>query len=185
VDLPFKLPRGEADAYGGSFEAYMKALQVENNQITYKNAWWDQPRYQYAIWAGGCFVVIGGIWPTIISLLVGAGFGPQKKEKDYDLDRFGKGKTAGATTPSGRRDMTAAEQSQLERLTANMEGDLAPSGAARGSGAAAEGASEQPVKKLDSKPLEIAQMEKEKEDKEYKGEFYPVAKSGQKKEDKA
>jgi hypothetical protein len=31
------------------------------------------------------------------------------------------------------------------------------------------------VKKLDSKPLEAMEIKKEEDDKDYKGEFYPVA----------
>jgi hypothetical protein len=184
VELPFKAPGREGGDYGGSFENYMKAVQEENKAVTYQFAWWEVPRDQYLIWTAGCLVVIGGVWPTIISLLVGAGLGPQKKEADYDLDRFGRGKTKTETAPAARRGMTTAEQSQLANLTQNMESDLSPSGMARTSGGVAATASEQPVRKLDGKALEVAQTEKEEEDKEYKGEFYPVAKSGQKKEDK-
>lgn len=182
VELPFKPPRNMgSDEYGGSFEKFLEAEKSENGAIQYHYAWWEEPRMQYLIWGVGCLVVIGGIWPTIINVLVGAGLGPQRKKEDYDLERFG-GKGEEAARPSGRRAMSAAEESQLASLNANLESELAPSGASRNGGAAAAG-NEQPVRKLESKPLEIAQIEKEKEDKEYKGEFYPVAKQGQKKDD--
>ena len=183
VELPFKAPGRDGGDYGGSFENYMKAVQGENKAVTYQFAWWEIPKYQYAIWTAGCLVIIGGAWPTIVNVLVGAGLGPQKKEEDYDLERFGKGKQEKAKAPSGRRGMTAAEQSQLARMTENLESDLAPSGAPRTGGVMAVAATEQPVRKLDGKALEVVVTQKEEEDKEYKGEFYPVAKSGQKKED--
>ncbi|HEY1683611.1 MAG TPA: hypothetical protein VGG19_02515 [Tepidisphaeraceae bacterium] len=183
VELPFQLRRGSSDSYNGKFIDYMKALQDENSAIKFHYAWWEEPRNAYLLWAGGCLVVIGGIWPTIINLMVGAGFGPQKKAEDYDLDRFGKGKKTDSVAPSGRREMTEDERQQLAGLTAKYEGDLAPNGVVRTAAAVVTSATEQPVKKLESKPLEIANIEQEKEDKEYKGEFYPVAKAGQKKAD--
>ena len=122
----------------------MKAVQEENKLVTYQFAWWEVPKYQYAIWTAGCLVVIGGIWPTIINLLIGAGLGPKKKEEDYDLNRFGRGKTKTETAPAARRGMTTAEQSQLanadaesgERVGAEWDGTCERRGDGHGQRAA-------------------------------------------------
>lgn len=180
IELPFKGPNGED--YGGSFEKYMDALKADNPKVAYSFAWWEKGNTQYMMWAAGCLLIVGGAWPTVINLLVGAGFGAPKKKDDYDLSRFGKSKEA-APQPTARRAMTSEEQAQLSRLTQNLESDLAPSGN-RSTVGVAEAGTDQPVRKLENKPLEIANIEQEKEDKEYKGEFYPVAKQGHKNEEK-
>ncbi|HWB54906.1 MAG TPA: hypothetical protein VG722_11960, partial [Tepidisphaeraceae bacterium] len=103
LELPFTPPGG--GDYGGSFENYMKAMAADNSNVKYSVAWWEVPNTQYELWAAGCLVVIGGIWPTILNLLVGAGFGPAKKKETFDLSRYGKTKET-APVPSARREMT-------------------------------------------------------------------------------
>lgn len=64
-------------------------------------------------------MLIGGVWPSIVSLMVGAGLGFNKEDKgpDYDLDRF-KGEEAkkpGAPQP------TAADMQHLRDLESELE----------------------------------------------------------------
>jgi hypothetical protein len=178
IELPFT-PAAGGD-YGGSFENYMKAMASDNGNVKYRVAWWEVPKTQYELWVIGCLLVIGGAWPTILNLLVGAGFGPAKTKEKYDLSRFGKYKES-APAPASGAAMTAADKDQLSRLTENLQGGLGVGAAGNDAAPPAPAGADQPVRKLDNKPLEIAPTKSEKEDKEYKGEFYPVAHPNQKK----
>lgn len=180
VDLPFNPPGDEN--YDGSFENYLKSMKEDYPFVTYEVAWWKAPKAQYGLWMLGCVLVIGGIWPTIQNLLIGAGFGSPKKKETYDLNRFGKYKEPTAK-PVEKRSMTSAEHDQLSRLTQNLESELAPTGSKMNVGINPVANTDQPIRKLDSKPLEVAQITTEEEEKEYKGEYYPVAKPTAKKEE--
>jgi hypothetical protein len=176
VELPFS--RNGQVEYGGSFQSYMDEVAKGEPKVRFRYAWWEAPNAQFGLWTAGCVVIIGGVWPTIVNVLIGAGLGrPPKKEADYDLERFGKYKEEQAAAAAPKT-MSAAEQEQLARVTSTLEKELAPSGNRMNLGVDPTLHPEQPVKKLDAKALEIAAIEKEEEDKEYKGEYYPVARQG-------
>lgn len=153
----------------------LSEMKGANPTIKYKYAWWEEPVWRYSLWTGSSLAVIGGIWPTVILLLIGAGLAPQPKEPKYDLERFGKGETPGSAPMPEKREMTEEERSQLASQIDKLEENIgtaavmtdvpAPTGAAAGG----------EIRKLTGGPVEIAAVEKEEEDKEYKGEFYPVA----------
>lgn len=150
--------------------------------LTYRYAWWTIKPLAIAIGALSGLILIGGVWPTVVGLLIGAGFGhPPAKEPDYDLDRFNhapepaKPATAAAVDP-------AALAAHLERLEGGLLADLRQSDAAR---------REEPeeaapaVKDLKTAPLEApaGAAESAKENVEFTGEFYPVAHKVTKKND--
>jgi hypothetical protein len=72
---------------------YLAELEAKNPNVGFAANWWDAEPARSITWAAGGALIVGGIWPTIINLLIGAGYGhrSQKKEPDYDLSRFGNG----------------------------------------------------------------------------------------------
>jgi hypothetical protein len=155
---------------------HMQKTHPENN-IKFAFAWWATTQWVYILWTAGSVVLIGGIWPTILNLLLGAGFGPEKKDEDaYDLERFGKGKTQGHEPVSTKREVTADDHAQMAELQSKLEQNLGGFGMQTdGERAVGTAVAATTVKKLDSKPLEAVEIKKEEDDKDYKGEFYPVA----------
>lgn len=162
----------------------LSEMAAKNPEIHYRYAWWEEPRWSYAIWTGGALAVIGGIWPTVLSLLVGAGFGPKVKEKEYDLDRFGKseaGEEEDPTVKPEKKEMSDDDKAnlaaQLDKLEKNI-GTAAVMTDVPAPGNAQTDNGPVPIRQLSGGPVEVAAVAKEEENKEYKGEFYPVAKSG-------
>ena len=64
-------------------------IPFNNGQIPYTFCWWEQRWVRLLICSGAGVIVIGGIWPFVINLLVGAGLGKKSPPPpEYDLDRF-------------------------------------------------------------------------------------------------
>jgi hypothetical protein len=118
--------------------------------------------------------------------MIGAGLGRPKKEKkeeEYDLDRFGKHKEPSKPVVVAKPGMSAADAQRLSDMEEAMEKDLAAAGMAMTSGsgeaASAAGAASSGVKKLTGGPVEVAagSAAGPEEPREYTGEFYPVVKA--------
>jgi hypothetical protein len=179
--------RGGGASAAGSDRTIVSALEEiksKNATVTFRYAWWEEPTWRYALWSGGALAVIGGVWPTVVSLLIGAGLAPKPKEKEYDLERFGKSEASGtaAGTPSvERKEMSDEDRSrlatQLDTLEKNI-GSAAVMTDVPGVGKGQPGGAA-PIRQLNGGPVEVMAAEKGDEDKEYKGEFYPVAKVAQ------
>src|SRR5215212_2167526 len=60
--------------------AYMHDLKALG-RIEYTYQWWKAPRLSLVLWMAGCVIVIGGIWPTVINLLVYGTFSRPREEK--------------------------------------------------------------------------------------------------------
>jgi len=159
---------------------YLTEMKSQHPGLDFSNRWWDKDPLRSTIWALAGVLVIGGIWPSIINLLIGAGLGhrTEKKESEYDLSRFGKEEPA----PVAKAEPTAAELEKLRQLEAELERNLAASGlSAQNLDAPAAGTdvssapAEQPLRVLTSGPVESpATDDKPPEDKHYAGEFYPT-----------
>ena len=115
ADVPFKMA-GSAPAPRADFTIrdYIDQLRKNHSEITYRYAWWNLPTAAAAIWGGGAVLLIGGIWPTLVSLMIGAGLGRKKdQESEYDLDRFKGGTEAAAKSASKA---PTAEDHRKQRL---------------------------------------------------------------------
>jgi hypothetical protein len=148
-----------------------RKLARSGADTSYAYAWWATTPMIVALWGGGSFALIGGAWPVVLSLLVGAGFGRHDaKEPAYDLDRFGNGEPAAAAA-GPVRDMDA-EMARLHELEQQLEASLAD-----GAGAATpEAESPAPVLPV---PLLGTSGDPEPDGAErrehhYRGQFYPV-----------
>jgi hypothetical protein len=160
---------------------YLQKAQKQNPNIKFRYAWWHEKWATYAIWTTASVVVIGGIWPTIINILVGAGLAKKKEPKEtYDLDRF-KSAPEPEAKAEAKKEPSESDLDQMKKLEEELERRIA-SGEPMPVGAAAPGqTSEQPVKKLTGQVEAPVLVEKPKDDKEFAGEFYPVDRGGKKK----
>ena len=180
---PFKSERG-GQTYA-SISAYLGEVKSKANpELSYKYAWYRETWAVYLLWTSASMLLIGGVWPSAVSLMTGGGLGLRREKSDepeYDLSRYGKGKPE--SKPGARVGPSAAEMEEVRRLDEELERQLA-AGATSGAGVqGAEGiaGSDQPIRKLDGGPLEAAGVQASDEEKEYGGEFYPVVKAVHKK----
>jgi hypothetical protein len=154
-------------------------LKEQNPSFTYTYEWWREPGKVWPIWAGSSAVLFawGVLLPLVIWLVKG---GPGRLKAEMKAVPKS---TASAASPV----VTAADRDQLDDMIDRLEtsthtdadGNPVPSGTPASNPAAANA-----PKILSGKPLEaLPDAGKHEEDKEYKGEFYPVAKSGTHKKD--
>lgn len=150
---------------------YLKKNAASHPQLRYRYAWEQQPAVVYAIWTGGAIALIGVVWPMLLGMLVGAGWGyVEKDDSNYDLDRFGHTPEA-TSAPAVDVGLSAQHLAEVEaELQRNLEGF--------GSGEAAPSTSAAPpeVRKLDGGPVQAMPLPEDDPNREYKGEFYPVVK---------
>jgi hypothetical protein len=161
-----------------SVRDFIERSVKSHKDISYTYAWWTDPKLIWVTWIGGGVVIVGGIWPTLLNFMIGAGWGRAKKEKEtFDLSRF-KGEESKSDE---KKVVTQQDIDQLRALEAQLEKNLKPTGAGHTTVQAEE--SEAPVRQLSGGPVEAATVTTEEVDRDYKGEFYPVARPHGKKED--
>jgi hypothetical protein len=170
-------------AEGKTVRDWLDTASHQAAWVHYEFAWWKVPKYCRMLWMGIAFGVIGVLWPMALLVLSGAGLsGRRVKESDYDLSRFGSGKSmpaprAGAAEldEAGRASLSAMNASLTASLAADAtDGGATPPAAAAGGAA---GAAAIPAKPLVAETLAPPVAEQpQKSSKDYKGEFYPVAK---------
>jgi hypothetical protein len=196
ADVPFSLnPKAAAPKAGYTIRDYIDELAKKNPKAntSYRFAWWAQPAAIVALWGGGTLLAVGGIWPLVLGVMIGAGLGRKKEAKaedEYDLERFGKGKEPQkqVVVKSGPSE---ADQQKLKDLQETLEKNLAEAGMIRADGSPVTpdvqpGSAAPAVRKLDGGPLQAmpaAASEADEAAREYKGEFYPVARPGKAKDD--
>ena len=126
----------------------------------------------------GGVLLMGGLWPSVVAVLVGAGFGQRREKETYDLSRFGGGEEeAGESRPG----VTAQDMDDLAKLNASLESSIGPGqGGGGDNGESAEPA--KPVRTLlaDERPAAVSR--EEEEEKDYQGEWYPVARKARREE---
>ena len=151
---------------------YLASVRQRHPQVGYRVAWWEKPAILYAMWAAGGMIVVGGIWPMLLRLLVGAGFGREfPPEEQYDLSRF-KGEPERSSAPPAM----VHEPIDLEQLEA-LEQELRRSLAAQASASDQPTTEPRPVAPLNGTVSDVPLAQTE-EHKEYQGEYYPVVRKG-------
>jgi hypothetical protein len=188
-EIPFKVARfSDPKSKTYSVRDFLNDEKAKQPNLKYTFAWWELPTAAYALWIGGGLILIGGVWPTLVNVMIGAGLGRKKSaDQEYDLDRFGKTPEP-AAAPSGRPVVTAEAAGKLQEYQETMEKNLANAGIAMTGDAPVEAtaaAGEPEIIKLAGGPVEPAAAIGASEDpKNFKGEYYPVARPVQAKEDK-
>jgi len=66
---------------------YLNYAKQKHPDLSFASAWWDAPRVKYPLCGVIGLVFFGGVWPTLIKLLIGAE-SRQAGGPKYDLDRF-------------------------------------------------------------------------------------------------
>lgn len=189
AEIPFKVARfSEPKSSTYSVRDFLNDEKSRDPNLKYTFAWWELPTAAYALWIGGGLLVIGGIWPTLVNIMIGAGLGRKKSaEEEYDLDRFGKTPEP-AAAPSGRPALTAEAAAKLQDYQQTLEQNLAGAGMAMTADApvGTSAAASPEIKKLAAGPVEpaAAPVGESDDPKDYKGEYYPVARPIQTKDDK-
>ena len=151
--------------------SFLEQTSKQYPHVQYRYAWWAAPRNRMITYAAVGLVVVGGIWPTLLALLTGAGFGRAKQaDPEYDLSRFkGEPAPAPAVAPAAVDDnFDARLQAMEDELLAGLNKDVAtryeePPAPVRTlkRGGAVDESGAVPVT--------------DEQDREYQGEFYPVA----------
>jgi hypothetical protein len=59
--------------------AYLDSLAGKDGPKRYRYAWWEMPKVVWTLYPLAAVIAIGGIWPTIVALLVGAGLGRKRQ----------------------------------------------------------------------------------------------------------
>jgi hypothetical protein len=180
ADIPYKagLWRGQPEDYPNVI-AYLQSMKKENPTLTFRYAWWRETWAIYALWTCASVLLIGGVWPTVVSLMIGAGLGLTGEEKgpDYDLSRF----KSEAAKQAAKKGPTDADLQHLHELEDELEKKLAAQRAGMPIPEDQPAQTPAAVKKLDGGPLENAAPAKPGEEHEYRGDFYPVDRGVKKK----
>lgn len=147
--------------------AYLRHQSAQHPTITYSYLWQKEDVWRYLVMAAAFALILGGPWASVLQYLTAAGLGPP--EPQYDLSRFGKH----SEKKESPKQLTPADMSQLQSVNAELEKDLVPTSENH---SAPSETSPAPIAimALSAKPLEQL-PEETKEDKEYRGEFYPTA----------
>lgn len=171
--VPYKAGtwRGDGEDYADVL-AFLKRAKEISPELSYRYAWFRETWAIFMLWTGASVLLIGGVWPSVVSLMVGAGLGLQREPKgpDYDLDRF----KAEAEKQPERREPTADEIAHLRQLEEELERKLQAQ--QLGMPIPEDEPSDAPAApmKLDGAPLEAAKLPQQEQEHDYKGEFYPV-----------
>jgi hypothetical protein len=120
--------------------------------VEYKYQWIETPKGAFPIYTLGGFLVIGLIWPTVVQMLVGHGFGRVKSEEELALSKYKPSKTQ---VKAGKAPPTQAEVDQLAQLEAELEAKLR-SGETAASAVTSAKPIKETVKVLNAGPLEPA-----------------------------
>ena len=92
----------------------------------FRYAWLETPKAAYTTYGLAGVVIVGVIWPSILRLLVGAGYGRPVDDDEAYLARF-KGYKEQAAAPK-KSGATEEEMAELLRLEAALEAKLKDSG---------------------------------------------------------
>jgi hypothetical protein len=140
--------------------------------------WWKQPRATIGMWVAICIVLIGGVWPTIASLIAFGTFFPPPEEKGVDLRKV-------RSTPTAEKKRAGVTDQDMERLLAmeaDLEAKLKASGVATGAAGQPDKPPPTPVRELTAAPLDAAKLAQQaKEDKEFGAkpdDYYPTERHG-------
>jgi hypothetical protein len=143
----------------------------------YRYSWLETPRAAFTIFPAAGLLVIGLIWPSILGLLVHAGFGRAPDEDGVDLSKYKNRREPEKKRPT----LTHADAEELARLEAELEAKL-KSGEAGVTAASTDGqpapAAPAAPRALDAGPLEQpkepARPKVEKGFGEDQGDYYPT-----------
>ncbi len=129
-------------------------------------AWWMNRTLSFLFWTGGSVLVIGGVFPSVIAILIGAGYGTST-EDPYDLDQF----------RQEAQDAVPAPQADTAALDSAVEAALIGNGAAETPDMSVSPPAPVPV--LSTASDEASATAPQNDDpKSFGGQFYPTTAHG-------
>ena len=126
-DIPFKFRMNGPDAPSAHFtlkdflDDLKKSDPTRAKNLQYRYAWWREPPAVWSLWGGGSVLLIGVIWPAVLSLLVSPEVkraAVQAREEKRAQRRPGKPEP---TAAKGKR-VTQADMDSLDAVTARFGG---------------------------------------------------------------
>lgn len=158
---------------------WLRRLSAQYPQAKFTYEWWREPGRLWTIW--GAFSAILLLWGVVVPTIMWFAKGGYAEFKaNAKAVEEAEAQTALATAgPS------AADMDRLNNMIDNLESNVAASATPGGQRSTADSPDSPAIRKLEGKPLEVAQQEKEEEKRDYKGEFYPVARAAAPKGDSA
>jgi hypothetical protein len=185
LDVPFIAQRS-GRSYSTVQEYLQEVQRSPNPKLKLAYAWYRETWVVRVLCCGMSLLLIGGIWPSVLSVMTGRGLmanrGEEKVDLPYDLTRF---KPDDASTSKSINHDTASQDDfdDVRKLDDQLETLLT-----RGSAKSAVSINpvqtlQTPVSALTGGPLELTDAQMLMDDKEYGGEFYPVARTVKKHED--
>lgn len=151
---------------------HVKAKQPEA-AFSYTYAWWRVTPVNLALWGTGGLVAGGVVWPALLAVLIGAGFGRPPKDPAYDLDRFNGAPEPAKPAPAEDADLARRFAEHLAELERELEAGLQAGRAPAPAGPAAAAAPLPPAA-LPAAPLADPPPAAAEQDKDFWGEYYPV-----------
>jgi type II secretory pathway pseudopilin PulG len=137
-------------------EDYLRAVSTEHPQIAYHQAWSIEPKKLIMIWTLASVALIGGVWPTVVTILVGA---PPAEVGTGELEPSQASPQVPAAAP------TAAIDDEVERALAMNDGSA---------GAQEDIESSDSARELQPAATAVSSTADRKD---FKGVFYPVRRS--------
>lgn len=150
-------------------------IMKEVEGIPFKHAWYNEAKTAMGIWIGGCFVVIGVIWPCIVYLIAFGSIFEPPREKSIDLSALRGVNTS--TAAANKPQVSQAEIDRVKQMGDELEAKLKSGAGERAAAGPAAPATEQPVRQLSAGPAETTAVEEQKDDKLFGAnadDFYPT-----------
>ena len=156
---------------------------LDQQSVAYNYIWTEDSRTRMAFWVGLSVAVIGFAWPLLLKLLIRLGYAPAPPvpAPAYNLDRF---KTEEKTMTAASNQISQSDREKLRQLEAELDRNLrggandAPAALRRGENMETSPKSDeglQPNARFSATQTETVQtVETPKEDKTYRGTFYPT-----------
>jgi hypothetical protein len=175
----------------GDPQAYFAEWSKSRPWISARYAWWREPLWNYVLYMGGSFMLMGVIWPTVLKRLTLAGYGraPEEQEKRPPFwrrwftrqplpVRFDDGLVTATKRPTSTT-LNAEEMSRLDQMEEGLRDFLTQQPPEPGGEVEDEPAPE--IKQLSNEATEPPTEPPKAEDpKDYAGEFYPTVAHGKK-----
>lgn len=199
---PLEAPDRRLAAPDLTVRAYFDGVSEMVGHKVYRYAWWGETRWVYLSWTVMTTVLVGGVWPVMLNLLIGAGLGRRSEEKKLSLWQRWKAyrqdqarrrrvaspdpAVASRQTTAGPVSLTTEEMNRLSAMEAGLR-DFIASGQPVAEDEDDQMQAAPAIRPLTAGPVEAPQAEPEKKDeKAYGGTFYPtVAHARQKHADDA
>jgi hypothetical protein len=175
--VPFEPMNGAVAATPNmTVETYLLEMAKQNSSLKFNVGWWMKPKNATLIGSITGLVLIGGLWPSLINIMIGAGFGP-KRERKPSLWSV---KNRKAKEKAAKPVVTAEQMQQVADITAAYEQNMGAAGMSIDTPAPAGGAAKASAPEV--RKLQTASVEEAKpaatpgsdDEIEVKGEFYPV-----------